>query len=82
MSPDADEVLAVLREACRGLSLRQLALDLRWSTPGAEAPWSTGLTGCRALDTHRVFKAVSELRSAHFVEERISASGSRWAVVR
>jgi len=74
MTEDASAVMSTLGIR-RGLSLHQLARELRWSRPGADAP-------TKAFDTHRVWRAVSSLRMAGFIEERVSVAGSRWKVVR
>ena len=81
MTEDARAVLDLLA-GTRSLKSRQIAYQLKWSTPGAETPWSGKACNQLALDTRRAFRAVTELRAAGLVEERMTGSGSRWKVVR
>lgn len=81
MTEDARVVLDLLA-GTRSLKSRQIAYQLKWSTPGAETPWSVKACNQLALDTRRAFRAVTELRAAGLVEERMTGSGSRWKVIR
>ena len=80
LTQDAVCVVRCLKKH-RSLKAKSIAMALRWPRPGAEAPYGKETKG-HSWDDMRALKALFELETHGLVVEKLSAGGSKWAVLK